>query len=186
MPRLPARLEKTKCALVVVDMQERFRALIDGMDAVTRNCERLIRFADLLDIPTVVTEQYPQGLGRTLPELAALLPGTLPYEKTTFSCAGDRRVLGRLQSLGRTQLILCGIEAHVCVYQTVYDLLAEDWQVIVAADAVSSRLPANRELGLTRMRELGAQAMGAEMIMFEILQEAGTADFKAVAALLKG
>jgi nicotinamidase-related amidase len=186
MPRVPARLEKKKCLLVLVDVQERFRGLIDGMDGVVRNSARLLRFCDRLDIPVVVTEQYPQRLGRTVPELAALAPGAVPYEKLTFSCAGDRRFMGRLQSLGRSQAILCGIEAHVCVYQTVFDLLALDWQVAVAADAVSSRRPAERDLGLARMRELGAQVMGAEMIMFEILREAGTPDFKAVADVLKG
>jgi len=186
MARVPARLERKNCILVVVDVQERFRDLIDDMDGVILACGRLIRFCDRLDIPVIVTEQYPQALGRTVPELASLVPGGVPFEKLTFSCAGDRRFGARLQVLGRSQVILCGIETHVCVYQTAFDLLAQERQVAVAADAVSSRLPANRDLGLTRMRELGAQVMPAEMIMFEILREAGTADFKAVADLLKG
>lgn len=185
MPRVPARLEKKKCALIVVDVQERFRDLIHGMDGVIAACSRLIRFCDRLDIPIIVTEQYPQALGRTVPELAALAPAVAPLEKLTFSAA-DRRFTARLQMMGRTQPILCGIETHVCVYQTACDLLAQDLQVAVVADGVSSRLPANRDLGLARLRELGAQVMPAEMIMFEILREAGTPDFKAVADLLKG
>ncbi len=185
MARLPARLEKKSCVLIVVDVQERFRALIDGMDGVIRTCGRLMRFCDRLDIPVIVTEQYPQGLGRTVPELASLAPGAAPFEKLTFSCAGDRRFVARLQVMGRPQAIVCGIETHVCVYQTAFDLLAQERQVVVAADGVSSRLAANRDLGLARLRELGAQVMPAEMIMFEILREAGTADFKAVADLLK-
>jgi nicotinamidase-related amidase len=186
MARVPARLEKKNCILIVVDMQERFRDLIADMDGVILACGRLIRFCDRLDIPIVVTEQYPQALGRTVPELASLVPDGAPIEKLTFSCAGDRHFGARLQVLGRSQVILCGIETHVCVYQTAFDLLAQGRQVAVAADAVSSRLAANRDLGLARMRELGAPVMPVEMIMFEILREAGTADFKAVADLLKG
>lgn len=186
MARVPARLEKKNCILIVVDVQERFRDLINNMDGVILACGRLIRFCTRLDIPVIVTEQYPQALGRTVPELASVAPDGAPFEKLTFSCAGDRRFAARLQMMGRPQAILCGIETHVCVYQTAFDLLAQARQVVVAADGVSSRLPANRDLGLARMRELGAQVMPAEMIMFEILREAGTADFRAVADLLKG
>lgn len=186
MPRVPDRLDRKSCVLIVVDMQDRFRDLIDGMDGVIRNCSRLVRFCDRLDIPILVTEQYPQALGRTVPELASLTPTAAPFEKLTFSCAADRRFTARLQVMGRPQVILCGIETHVCVYQTAFDLLALERQVAVAADAVSSRRPANREFGLARMRDLGAQIMPAEMIMFEILREAGTPEFKTVADLLKG
>ncbi len=186
MPRIPDRLERKRSVLVVVDVQERFRGLIDGFDELLRNCSRLMRFCDRLDIPVLLSEQYPQGLGPTVPELRELARGAPPFEKTTFSCAADRRFNGWLQTLGRGQVILCGIETHVCVYQTAFDLLARDVQVAVAADAVSSRLASGRELGLARLRELGAQVMGAEMIMFEILREAGTDEFRAVAEILKG
>ncbi len=186
MPGLPPRLEKVRTALVVVDMQEKFRPLIAGMDEIVRNCGRLIRFCDRLDLPIVITEQYPQGLGRTLPELAELVPNVAPIEKVSFSCAGDSHFTTRLQSLRRDQVVLCGIETHVCVYQTAYDLRAAGLHVALAADAIGSRLATNREIGLARMRELGAQLMSTEMIMFEILRVAGTPDFKAVADVLRG
>lgn len=186
MPRAVTRLDRKKCVLVVVDVQERFRHLIHAMDEVVRNCSRLIRFCDRLDIPVVATEQNPARLGATLPELRALLRAAEPFEKMTFSCAGERRFAARLQSLDRSQVVLCGIETHVCVYQTALDLLAQDRRVAVAADAVSSRLPANRELGLARLRDLGADVMSTEMIMFEILREAGTDDFRSVSEVLRG
>ncbi len=183
---LPPRLEKQRVALLLIDMQERFRELIDGMAGVVAGCSRLVRFADRLGIPVVVTEQYPAGLGRTLPELAGVLPkGVAPIEKTTFSCGGDEGFRRAVADLRREQWVLCGIETHVCVYQTALDFLREGRQVALAADAASSRRPRDRELALARMRDLGVQVMSTEMVLFEILRQAGTADFRAVAAILK-
>jgi nicotinamidase-related amidase len=183
---LPPRLEKPRAALLVIDMQERFRDLIDGMPAVVAGCSRLARFCDRLGIPVVVTEQYPAGLGRTLPELAAVLPkGTAPLEKTTFSCGGDEGFRRAVAGLRREQWVLCGIETHVCVYQTAVDLVRDGRQVALAADATSSRRPRDRDLALARMRDLGVQVMSVEMVLFEILRQAGTADFRAVAGILK-
>ena len=183
---LPPRLEKHHVALLVIDMQERFRDLIDGMPGVAAQCSRLVRFCARLEIPVVVTEQYPVALGRTLPELAGVLPkGTAPIEKTTFSCGGDEGFRKAVAGLRREQWVLCGIETHVCVYQTALDLLRDGRQVALAADAVSSRRPRDREMALGRMRDLGVQMMSTEMVLFEILRQAGTPDFRAVAAILK-
>jgi nicotinamidase-related amidase len=180
-----ARLESGRSALVVVDVQERFRELIDGMPGVIAGCSRLIRFCARLGIPILVTEQYPDGLGRTVAELAELLPEHAPLEKLTFSCCGDESFARAVRGLGREQLVVCGIETHVCVYQTVRDLLAAGHPVAVAADAVSSRRVRDREVALARMRDLGAQIMTVEMILFEILHEAGTREFKRVTDILK-
>jgi len=172
--------------LVVVDVQERFRTLIDGMDGVIAACARLLRFWDRLALPVLVTEQHPAGLGRTLPELLALLPaGTAPLPKIAFSCAGDAGFRRALEALGRDQVVVCGIETHVCVYQTVLDLLGGRRQVALAVDATSSRRAHDRRAGLGRMRDLGAQLMSVEMILFEILEEARTDDFRRVADILK-
>jgi nicotinamidase-related amidase len=183
---LPPRLEKQRVALLLIDVQERFRDLIDGMPGVVAQCSRLVRFCTRLGIPVVVTEQYPEKLGRTLPELAALLPkGTAPIEKVTFSCGGDEGFRKAVAGLRREQWVLSGIEAHVCVCQTALDLLRDGRQVALAADATSSRRPRDQELGLNRMRESGVQLMSTEMVLFEILRQAGTDDFRSVAPILK-
>jgi len=180
------RLRKERCALLVVDVQERFRDVIDGMAGVIAGCARLLRFWDRLELPVLVTEQHPAGLGRTLPELMALLPaGTTALPKVAFSCAGDAGFRRALEPLGRDQIVVCGIETHVCVYQTVLDLLGGGRQVALAVDATSSRRAHDRRAGLDRMRDLGAQLMSVEMILFEILREARTDDFRRVADILK-
>jgi nicotinamidase-related amidase len=173
----PTVLAAGTCGLLVVDLQERFRDLIHDMPGVVANSSRLIRFCRKLDIPIRITEQYPRGLGRTIPEIAALVDGP-PAEKLRFSCHGAL-------ALDRPQWIVCGIETHVCVYQTVRDLLADRRQVAVAVDAVSSQTVSDRDIGLAYMRDIGAQIMSTQMIMFEILREAGTPAFKSVADILK-
>jgi len=182
---IPDRLEKNRTALLLIDVQDRFRERIHEMDEVIKGCSRLLRFYERLGMPTVATEHYTKGLGKTVPELAELVSGWSPLEKITFSCDGDAAFQAALQGTGRDQIVLCGIETHVCVYQTARDLRARGLHVTVAADATSSQSPQNRELGLQRLRDLGIAVMGVEMILFEILREARTPDFKAVADLLK-
>lgn len=182
---LPDRLDRTRCLLVVVDIQERFRGLIHGLDGVLAATDRLVRGCQALQIPVLVTEHYPRGLGVTLPELRELFRPFSPLEKIHFSCAGDEGFAKAVAASGRDQILLCGIEAHVCIYQTAFDLLREGKQVAVASDAVSSCTAADRSVGLARMGALGAQLMGSQMILFEILARAGTPEFKAVAPLLK-
>jgi nicotinamidase-related amidase len=185
MPSVPPRLEKDKCCLIVIDMQERFRGLIQRMPAVTAGCSRLIRFCDKLGVPMLVTEHYRRGLGETLGELHQLIARFDPLQKITFSCALDESFQAALTALARPQIVLCGIETHVCVYQTAYDLLNAGQQVVIAVDAVSSRRAEDRQAGLEAMRDLGARLMSVEMIMFEILKKAQTDDFKLVADILK-
>ena len=182
---LPDRLHADRAVLVVVDIQEKFRDVIWGIEQVIANTERLIRFAQLMDIPVVATEHYPRGLGVTVPEVRNLCTPFNPIEKIDFSCAGCAPFNKAISDLKRDQVILCGIETHVCIYQTAFDLLRQGKQVVTAVDAVSSGSAANREVGLQRMAALGVQNMSCQMLMFEIVQKAGTADFKAVAPLLK-
>jgi nicotinamidase-related amidase len=183
---VPDRLEKDRVCLVVIDMQERFRTLIQGMPDVQRGCSQLVRFFDKLSLPILVTEHYPQRLGETMGELREVLPNFRPLEKITFSCDADAGFTVALAGTGRDQVLLCGIETHVCIYQTARDLLARGLQVAVAADATSSQSARDREIALNRMRDLDAQIMSVEMILFEILREARTPDFKLVADILRG
>lgn len=183
---VPDRLERHRIALVVIDIQERFRELIHGLPVVLKSSSRLIRAFKELDLPIILTEHYSRGLGPTMPEIRGLLAGLKPLEKISFSCDGDAGFRAALAALNRDQFVLCGIEAHVCVYQTARDLMDRGKQIAIAADAVSSRLAVDREVGIDHMRSIGVQVMNVDMILFEILREAKTADFKALAPILKG
>jgi nicotinamidase-related amidase len=176
---------KTGSVLVVVDIQEVFRSAIFDMERVIANSSRLARFCTELKIPVVVTEQYPAKLGATVEEIRGPLGNPPTIEKLAFSCAGATEFTDRLGAIGNNQVILCGIETHVCVYQTARDLVRRGYQVALAADAVSSRLPMNREIGIETMRDLGVQIMSTEMLMFEILEVALTDDFRAVSSILR-
>lgn len=182
---LPDRLQRDRCVLVVIDIQDRFRDLIHSMDEVLGNSVRLIRFARILGLPVLVTEHYPRGLGGTVAEIRGLWEDFVPLQKIHFSCAGDQGFNAALAATGRDQVVLCGIETHVCIYQTAADLRRQGLQVIAAVDAVGSCDERNRKLGLQAMAALGVQGLGAQMIMFEILERAGTAEFKAAADLLR-
>jgi nicotinamidase-related amidase len=172
-------LERERAALVVIDVQEAFRQAVGEFDAVARNAGVLVQGARELGLPVVVTEQYPQGLGETVPEVAEHLD-VERHAKTVFSAA---RAQG-FDLAGREQALVCGIEAHVCVEQTVQDLLDRGIEVHVAADAVSSRTALNRRLGLEKMERSGAWVTSTEMALFELLGEAGTPEFKAIQKLV--
>jgi nicotinamidase-related amidase len=173
-------LDRERTALVVIDLQEAFRTAVGEFDTVAANAAVLAQGARTLDLPVVVTEQYPQGLGETVPELAEHLDGVERHPKTVFSaCRADGFDLQ-----GREQALVCGIEAHVCVEQTVQDLLDRDVEVHVAADAVTSRTALNRRLGLEKMERSGAWLTSTEMALFELLGEAGTPEFKTIQKLV--
>lgn len=174
-------LDRDRAVLVVVDVQEAFRTAIPGFEALAAGTGVLVRAARALGIPLVVTEQYPRGLGETVPEVREHLEGIPRLAKTVFSAA---RADG-FGLEGRRQALLCGVEAHVCVSQTALDLLGRGSQVHVAADATGSRTAANREAGLRRMERAGAVLSTVEMALFELVGRAGTADFKAIQGLVK-
>ena len=185
MPKPPRRLEKTDTALMVIDIQRLFEPLIHQMDMVIANSSRLIRFADRLDLPILLTEHYSQKLGPTVSELSDLIPRVEPIEKISFSCAGDHHFMSRLKSTHREQVILCGIESHVCVYQTARDLLEDGYQVVVAADAVSSRTPGNKTFGLQRIRESGGTTTSVETAVFELMKTSTHPAFRDVLKIVK-
>jgi nicotinamidase-related amidase len=170
-------LARDRAALVVVDVQEGFRPY-ESFAGVAEACGRLVRAARLLQVPTLVSEQYPKGLGRTAPEVG--LEDEPLIEKTVFSAA---RADG-FDLAGRDQAIVCGIETHVCVGQTVHDLLERGVEVHVPADAVGSRHALDYERALERMQRAGAVVSTVEAALFELLERAGTPEFKAVQKLI--
>jgi nicotinamidase-related amidase len=170
-------LARDRAALVVVDVQESFRPYA-VFDQVARACAKLVQAARILEVPALVSEQYPKGLGHTAPEVG--ITDEPLIEKTVFSAArADGFDLG-----GRDQAIVCGIETHVCVSQTVHDLLAAGIEVHVPADAVGSRHEIDYERGLERMERAGAIVSTVEAALFELLERAGTPEFKAVQKLI--
>ena len=179
-------LDPAQTALVVVDMQESFRAAISDFAETAARIALVAHAAQLLSVSVVVTEQYPQGLGRTAPEIAAVLPPQLEViEKTAFSSCGAPEFLARLDAAGARHVLLCGIEAHVCVNQTTHDLLARGFRVHLLIDCISSRSQHNKEAGVLKMRQSGALPSTTEMALFELLGDARHEQFKAVQKLIK-
>ena len=171
--------------LVLVDVQERLARVMHDRETLFGNLQRLIKGAGVLGVPVIFTEQYPQGLGKTVPEVADLLGDTQPVSKLSFSCCGDEVFMTRFKALNRNQVLLAGIEAHVCVYQTAVDLLNSGYQVKVAADAVDSRTEINQKLALEAMREAGAFITGTEMALFELLRSAQSGNFREISQIVK-
>ena len=172
-----AMLSRERAALVVVDVQQGFRPYA-SFARVARACATLLQAARILELPAIVSEQYPKGLGHSAPELG--LQDERPIEKTVFSAA---RAEG-FDLAGAEQAIVCGIETHVCVSQTVHDLLADGIEVHVPADAVGSRHGIDYERGLERLERAGAVVTTVEAALFELLERAGTPEFKAVQKLI--
>ncbi|MDQ1257870.1 MAG: hypothetical protein QG656_2478 [Candidatus Hydrogenedentes bacterium] len=178
-------LDRAKTALLVVDFQEKLLPKITHADDIVPQAIRLIRFAHELELAVLVTEQYPKGLGRTVQPIVDELRGAVTIEKTAFGCFGDRGFREALTATGCGQLLVTGIETHVCVMQTVLAGLESDYEVFVVRDAVGSRHTPDYEAGLARMQAAGAQLVTTEMALFELLGEAGTPEFKRVLPLLK-
>ncbi|CAB4344039.1 unannotated protein [freshwater metagenome] len=176
-----ARLEAGRAALLVVDIQEAFRDVIPEAEALIARTEILARAATLLELPIIVSEQYPKGLGRTVTELGDALAGAVVLEKTSFSAAGAE---GFTLS-GRDQVIVCGIETHICVAQSVLDLLATDAEVWLACDALGSRSADDRALAIQRLSLAGAVPSRTESICFELLKDAKNPHFKEIQGLIK-
>ncbi len=172
-------MDRERCALLVVDVQARLLPAIHEGQAALESCVWLVRLAQRLGVPVLATEQYPKGLGPTVPELAAVLPAEAVADKLHFSCVAGQ-CLPRLEGGGRPQLVLCGIEAHVCVLQTALELRAQGREVYLVEEATGSRRPADKALALARLRQGGVRIVSREMVAFEWLRVAGTELFKAV------
>jgi len=179
----PDILDAGSIALVVVDVQERINAVMADQHHVPRLAV-LVRAFQALDLPVLVTEQYPKGLGNTIPELAAIAGGT-PLVKDSFSCSGDTAFVAALERLRPRQVLLTGIETHVCVAQTALDLLHAGYQVQIPHDAVNSRRSADRKWALHRLQQAGAIISSTESALFELLDRCGTEDFRTISKLIK-
>jgi nicotinamidase-related amidase len=173
-------LEKEQSALMLIDVQEKLTPHVLQSEKMVARCQWLMELATELSIPMVVSEQYPQGLGKTVSTLRALVPSDAPIEKVHFSCWPEPAIKMHLNALNKNQLVLIGIETHVCVLQTALDLLEAGKEVFVVVDAVSSRYEIDYKYGLKRMKQAGAELVTAEMVFFEWLHKAGTPEFKAL------
>jgi nicotinamidase-related amidase len=181
-------LHREGAMLLVVDVQERLAKAMppEVMAQVEKNTQTLIKAAQRLKLPVVVSEQYRKGLGPTVPSLQSVLEqGTQPIEKLEFSCGASMEIARALFKTGRRQVIVAGMESHVCVFQTVRDLQLGGYRAFVAQDAVVSRTQANREVGLKLMEKAGATMSSTEAILFDLLGVAGTPEFKELSALIK-
>jgi nicotinamidase-related amidase len=178
-------LSREEVVLLIIDIQERLAPAMKEKDGVIKNCQHLIELAKLCGFPVVVTEQYPKGLGRTVPELQAALADTKPIEKTSFSCCGEPAFLPELSRLNRKKIIVTGMEAHVCVLQTVLGLLKEGFVPHLVQDAVCSRNEENAKTGVAFMRDAGAVVTCTETVLFQVLKTAGTEEFKKIAQRIK-
>lgn len=171
-------LDHQKSCLLLVDVQEKLTQLVDQPQILIDNCKWLLQLARELEISTIVCEQYPQGLGETVVALKELAVEATFFEKLSFSCASHQEFSDYLQKLQHSQIVIIGIEAHVCVLQTAIELHHAGYEVFVVADAISSRYPKDIRLGIKRMRKLGIQIVSKEMVFFEWLRESGTPLFK--------
>ena len=182
------RLERSRALLLVVDVQEKLAAAMDpaALERMERNVVALVEGAKTLGVPVVVTEQYPQGIGPTLGSIRAALPeGTKTIAKLDFSCAAVPEVQAELERHGRDQLVVAGMEAHICVFQTVRDLAAAGKHVFVPHDGVLSRRDDNRQVGLDLARQAGATVTSTESVLFDLLGRAGTPEFKTISKRIK-
>jgi nicotinamidase-related amidase len=180
-------LDAAQCALVVVDIQEKLLPPIFNKEMLVKNSQLLIRLATILSIPVMATTQYCKGLGTTVPEIASLLGDVAAIDKLEFGCFGSDQFRAKLKGLpgNRNTLLLCGMEAHICVMQTALGALNEGYLVHVASDAVSSRAEWNWKIGLDRMKAAGAVISSAEMMMYELLRFSGTPAFRELLQYLK-
>jgi nicotinamidase-related amidase len=180
-------LTPDRTALVLVDLQTKLLPAIHEHERVLRNGVLLLHLSRILELPVVLTTQYRRGLGDTVPEVLAAAPAALPVDKLSFGCFSSEEFLLRLDALrGRDQLLVAGIEGHICVTQTVLGALERGYDVHVASDAVGSRQPSNLELGLRRMERAGAILSGAEMASYELLGKSDGTLFKQMLPWLKG
>ncbi len=179
------RLSPETSLLIVIDVQEKLFATMYEQKRVKDNIVRMVGGAKILNVPIIWTEQYSKGLGPTIPELKSALKGRTCYEKITFSCADDDQILKSVEKANPKDILLCGIEAHVCVYQTAADFIERGNRVHLVLDAVMSRHKSNHEIALRKMEQIGVNITSVEMALFEFQRVARGETFKPIAALIK-
>ena len=179
------KLSHESAALAVIDMQEAFRPVISDFGEVATRIAKAVEGAQLLEIPVIVTEQYPRGLKHTAEEISSRLANIKPIEKSCFSSCGAEDFLSELKTRKIRQVIVCGIEAHICVLQTSLDLLSDGFEVFLLADCITSRKPENKRAALDRLTQAGAVHCSLEMVLFEMMRTADSPQFKAIQNLIR-
>ena len=185
MSRNTILLDRNRVGLLVIDIQQKLLKVMAHQDQVVENTVKLIKGFKIFQSPIFVTEQYPEGIGKTATPIKKVLGDVEIQEKLTFSCCGVEGLIHSLRSKKIDQLVLCGIETHICVWQTAMDLIDQGFMVDVVKDAVSSRKDVDYETALARMLHHGIDVVTTEMVLFEILERAGTDEFKEIAKLIK-
>ena len=183
--RHPNLLRRQDTCLLVIDVQERFRAHIDGFEEMVKNIVILVKVANILRLPIVLTEQSPQKLGPSVKGITAEIDVPIIIAKNSFSCCQEQSFVKHLQELKRKQILTAGIETHVCVNQTVHGLLNLGYQVHLAIDAISSRQPINKKAGMKKMLHSGAIISSVELATLELLETADNPEFKQIQSLIK-
>ncbi|ARJ38134.1 hydrolase [Sporosarcina sp. P21c] len=178
-------LQTNQTVFVLVDVQGKLAQIVNESKELHDNLEKLIKGLQVLDIPILWLEQYPDGLGATTESLSNLLREQQPIAKMTFSAMGNEEFVKQLNELGRKQVLIAGIETHICVYMTAADLVMQGYEVEVVVDAVTSRTEANKMIGLQKMKHLGVSGTCVETALYELLGEAGTDEFKRVLKVIK-
>ncbi|MHC4843683.1 MAG: hydrolase [Planctomycetota bacterium] len=173
------------CCLVVVDLQGKLAQLMHEKDRLFENIQILVKGSKVLNVPILWTQQVPKALGQTIKQIAELLSGLEPINKAAFSCCGEEKFLDALEKLNRKQILLCGIETHICIYQTALELLQRDYYVEIVTDAVSSRTLQNKKVALQKMQSLSVGLTTTEMALFELARTAEHPQFKQIAKLVK-
>jgi len=182
----PKILDRNKAALVVVDVQEAFRSAIPEFPQIASRISMAVRGFQILNLPIIITEQYPKGLGRTAEEILFSMPPEYEFvEKTSFSSCGAVSFIEQLRASGASQIVLCGLESHICVSQTAHDLLTEAFEVHLLTDCVGSRYTQDKETAIRKMRDSGAVLSSMEMALFELLRDARHEQFKEIQSLIK-
>jgi len=178
-------LSTDKTVLLLVDIQGKLANSMHARQSLFENLQRLVKGARVLELPILWAEQNPKGLGPTIPEVAELLPNLEPIPKFSFSCCGSEQFRNELNALNRKNLLIAGIEAHVCVYQTAADLIHLQYEVQIVADAVASRTPENKLIGLEKSKSVGACLTSTETALFELLKDAKSEKFKEIIKIVK-
>lgn len=178
-------LSADESALVIIDIQERLAPVMEERGRVIANTRHLIELAKTFEMPVIVTEQYPKGLGRTTPEIAEVLEGHVRIEKISFDCCGEQTYMQALKDLGKKKLVVTGMETHVCVLQTVLSMLKNGFCVHVVSDAVCSRERENKRTALDMLASAGAVVTCTETVLFQVMKVAGTPEFKRISSLIK-
>lgn len=179
------RILRENTSAIFIDVQEKLFPHISEKEQLESNLIKLASGIKSLQIPFILTVQYSKGLGQTIPQLSAALSGVTPLEKMTFSCCDDTNIAGKLEKYGKKNVILAGIETHVCVLQTTLDLLQAGYLPVVIEDCVSSRSLSDKRIAIERMRQEGAIISSLESVLFELTRVSGTDTFKIISKLVK-